>query len=640
MKAQKTRVLIVGNSPSHAKTIATAIPHAQCRSITGQASADALFTKSAAGRPDLVILSAGSAKSVIGLATEIHEHYGIPVAILAPEADADLLDRVEAEAGFAYLIRSLEERDVAIVVDTALRRAARDRELLARQRWNQAVLDCMGDAIIIADCSSAVVYMNPVAEDLTGWSATKAVGRPFAEVFHTIDAHNREPIESSEARALRDDTELAEEADDILLVSADGVERPIATTVAPVNDSQGNLLGIVTTFRDVTARREIEKRAINREKMEALGKLSRSIAHDFNNIIGLVAGYAAGMQEYLIPNSRAHDDARRILAAVEHAGTLSKRIMGVARASDALWNTDVHAVMVSEIIDGAVTLLNDALKKRSIVIRNEVASLSPFVRINRNHCIDLLVDILLNGAEAMDEGGEIVIDLRAYKLAKSDPKLNPRAKPGNYVNLRITDSGVGMTRETLEHVFEPFFTTKATETHVGLGLSVVYNAVQNYGGWIKVTSEPKQGATFSIFLPEAKPETRKASTQAARPTGSILVVDDDADTRALLHDSLKQAGFKVHMAATADEAIALYSEMGDQINLAIIDVLMPGRTGKDVLEALLKLNPTVAAIMLSGFSREHLRSFLPSGSWRFVQKPVDPDILLSAVRRTFEPKTP
>jgi PAS domain S-box-containing protein len=637
MKNPKARVLVVGQDSTAAREVVSSLKKTGYH-VTGLAtSGEQAISKAGSGHPDIVVIDGESNNTTIEIAQRLHDKWDLPIVLLI---DEDAATGFQAAAPFAYPVERRAGRDLTTMIATALYRASGERAVREKQQWTTAVLDCMGDAVLIADCGGTVRFMNPVAEGLTGWSRDKAVGRPLSEVFHTIDEHNRERIESSEVRALHDDTELSEDTEDILLVSADGIERPIATTVSPINDAQGNLLGIVAVFRDVTARREVEKRAINREKMEALGKLSSSIAHDFNNIIGLVAGYAAAMQEYLIPNTRSHDDVKRILAAVDHAGALSKRILGVARASDMLWSVDVQSIMLSEVVEGAVSLLRDAFKQRSIEIENKVTSPTPFVKANRAHCVDLLVDILLNGAEAMANGGKITIDVRPYKLMKPDPKLNPRAKPGAYLSLRITDSGAGMTRETLNRLFEPFFTTKGTATHVGLGLSVVYNAIQNYGGWIKVTSEPQQGTTFSLFLPETAAETRRASPQPAKTAGSILVVDDDLDTRTELHDTLKQAGFKVHMATGGEEAISLYRTLGDQVDLAIIDVIMPGKSGKKVLEEVLKINPTAAVIMLCGFSREHVRSFLPSGPWRFVQKPVDPETILGAVRRAFELKTP
>jgi two-component system cell cycle sensor histidine kinase/response regulator CckA len=641
MKSPKARVLIVEDEAIVAKDIAVTLKgmsyHVSGTCATGQ---DAV-NKATSGSPDIVLMDIMLPGNMDGIeaASLIQKNLNIPVVFLTAHADEATLSRAKAIAPYGYLIKPFADRELEVALETALYRSAMERKLHEQRQWVEAVLDCIGDAVIAADIGGNVIFMNPVAENLTGWSRKQAMGHPLSEVFHTIDELNRHPAESSEARALRDDTALKDEADNILLVSADGSERPIDTTVSPINDAEGNLLGIVAVFRDVTTRRQVEKRTLNRQKMEALGKLSSKIAHDFNNTVALIAGYASTMQDYLLPNTRAHDDIKRILTAVDHAGSLSKRILGVARASDTEGKLEIRPVMVGNLVESSVSLLHDILEKRNIRIQNNVPVPSMLIRADRNHFVDLLVDVILNSADAMEKGGKIAIDLRPYTLIKPDPKLNPHAKPGRYVTLRIKDSGAGMSRETLDRIFEPFFTTKATDTHVGLGLSVVHSAIQHYGGWIKVASEPKRGTTFSLFLPESEPDTQHpAARPTAAPSGSILIVDDDEATRMEIHDVLKQAGFKTHLAAGGGEAIALYNKLGGSLDLAIIDVVMPDQDGKAVLQEIMKINPMAAVIMLCGFSREHVRSYLPSGSWRFIQKPADPETILGAVRRSFEQK--
>jgi PAS domain S-box-containing protein len=643
MKTPKARVLIVEDEAIVATDIATTLRGMSYKIAGICASGQDAVHKATSIRPDIVLMDIRLPGGMDGIeaAARIQEPLGIPVIFLTAHADEATLSRAKALSPYGYLIKPFADRELEVALETALYRAAMEQKLHEQRQWVEAVLDCIGDAVIAADVNGLVIFMNPVAEFLTGWTRQQAMGHPLADVFHTIDEQNRLPTESSEARALHDDTVLKDEIDNTLLVAADGTERPIETTVSPINDAQGNLLGIVAVFRDITSRRQLEKRTLNRQKMEALGKLSSNITHDFNNIVALIAGQATAMQEYLIPGTRAHDDIKRILAAVEHAGRLSKRILGVARASDTDRKLEIRPVVIGEVVESALSLLRDVLDKRNIIVRNNVPVPSALVSADRSHFADLLVDVILNAAEAMEKGGKIVIDVRPYKLIKPDPKLNPRAKPGPYLMLRINDSGAGMSRETLDHVFEPFFTTKAADAHAGLGLSMVQSAVHHYGGWIKVTSEPNHGTTLSIYLPEHQPGERRHTTHpSGTPPTSILVADDDEATRMEIHDILKQAGFKVHLAASGEEAIALYGKLGGHLDLAIIDVIMPGRDGKAVLQEVMRINPSAAVIMLSGFSREHVRGYLPSGSWRFLQKPADPETILSAVRRTFEQKTP
>ena len=642
MKSQKARVLIVEDESIVARDIAATLRGMQYHVVGIVATGEEAVLEAAEHHPDIALMDImlSGAMDGIDAGGRIQSEWNVPVVFLTSHADEATLTRAKAIAPYGYLVKPFSDRELDVALETALYRASLEQKLREQQHWVQAVLDCIGDAVIAADVKGNVMFLNPVAEHLTGWKREAAAARPLSEVFHTIEENSRRRVESSEARALRDDTEVTDETGSLLLISTDGIERPIDSNVSPINDAKGNLLGIVVVFRDITSRRQIERRAVNKQKMEALGKLSSNIANDFNNIIGLIAGYAAAMQEYLLPNSRAGEDVKRILAAVEHSAVLSKRILGVARASDAERNLDIHPTTVGTAVENAVALLHDPFEKKGIRIRGTIPSPSPLVNADHSHLVDLLVDILLNSAEAMPQGGKIAIDLKSYRLLKPDPKLNPRAKPGPYVTIRIKDSGAGMSHETLDRIFEPFFTTKSAGTHVGLGLSVLHSAIQNYGGWIKVTSEPGQGTLFSVFLPKATPSRRSTAPAAARFAGSILVVDDDPATCTELSDFLTKEGFNVQLANSGQAAIDLYRKLGDKFDLLIVDVIMPGKDGKDVLQEVMKLNPAAAVLMLCGFSREHVRAYLPSGAWRFVQKPVDQEALLGAVRRALESKAP
>jgi PAS domain S-box-containing protein len=611
--------------------------------VTGIAgTGEEAVAAAAATHPDLVLMDIMLPGDMDGIeaANRIQTRMGIPIVFLTAHADEATLTRAKAAAPYGYLIKPFVERELEVALETARHRASMERQLDEQRRWFEAVLHGIGDAVIAANVDGAITFMNPVAEHLTGWQSAQAMGQPLSKVFCTVDERTHKVVEASETRALREDTALAEEPEDLLLVSPDGSERPITSTVSPINDAKGNLLGIVAVFKDVTARKVMEKRILNRQKMQALGRLSSNIAHDFSNVIGIVAGHVAAMQEYTLPGSRAYEDVRRIQAAVEHAASLTKRILGVARASDGEGDLDLRAVPLGEIVQNAASLLHDTFEKKNIVVNVLEASHMPVVNVDSSHVVDMLMDLFLNAADAMPNGGSITISAKHFKLLKPDPKLNPRAKPGSYAVLRIQDMGAGMTHETLEHIFEPFFTTKSSDLHVGLGLSVVHSAIQRYNGWIKVVSEPGQGATFSVYMPEASEDARRDAERVARvTTGSLLVVDDDDALRAEMLHVLKQAGYKVHATGSADEAIGLIQKTGALLDLAIIDVIMPGKDGQEVLSALLAANPAAQSIMTCGFSRDYVRSVLSRGPWRFLQKPFEADQLIGAVRRALEQKT-
>lgn len=634
--SQKARVLIAEDDPAAAREIAASLENSGHEVAGVAASAEESFLKAEQTKPDVVlvdILIRGEV-SAVDAGIRIQEALRIPVIFLAAHSELNHVKLGSSNIPHGFLVKPFVERELSAALDTALYRSRLERKLQAQRHWSEAVLNCIGDALITTDVRGTVTFMNPVAEHLTGWKRANAIGRKLYEVFRTIDEHSRKPVEASESRALRDDTAVEEEPEDILLISAEGVERPIVSTVSPINDSGGNLHGIVVVFRDLTSRKSMEQRVLNRQRMEAIGKLSRNIAHEFRNVVGVIAGYAASIQEHTAPKSRPQADAKRIIEAVDHAASFTKRILGVARAGAPSRDLDVRPAPLGGLIQNAANLLSERFEKRCVRLKVRSPGKMPLVAVDPSHFVDLLIDLFLNAVEAMPEGGRLAIDTRRHRLVRHDPKLNPKARPGKYVVLRIRDTGTGIPAQVLERIFDPFFTTKPKDSHVGLGLSVAHSAIQHYGGWISVTSEPRKGSTFSIYLPALPAEIPADITPTVAAGATILVADDDPVARIELEKILSLAGYTVNVASGGHEAIEMFRKHRQAYNLAIIDMLMPDLDGKRVLEEIGKLSPSTAVIMASGFSREYARTSLSAGSWRYLQKPFDPEAVLSAVKRT------
>lgn len=636
----KAQVLLAEDDPGAARDIAASIEQAGHRLVAMASTGEEAIRLCESLHPDIVLMDVMLKGPVDGIAAgiQIQDTMGVAVIFLAAHHELPAAPEAVTQVPHGFLIKPFVERELSAAMAAALYRSRLERRMQEQRHWYEAILNCIGDGILATDVTGAIAFMNPAAERLTGWKRADAAGRPLAEVFRTVDEQHRQPVEPPEARALRDDTALVEESEDVLLVSADGTERPIVSTVSPINDTAGNLRGLVVAFRDTSSRRFMEQRSMNRQKMEALGKLSRNVAHDFGNIVGVIGGYAASMQEYLMPDSRAHEDVQHILAAVKHANSLTKRIFGVARASTPTPDLDIQPVRLGELVQSAASILGDAFSRRAIRVRIQKPEKMAMIAADSNHFIDLLIDLFLNAVDAMPQGGTLTIDTRRHRLFRADPRLNPKARPGRYVVLRIKDTGIGMSSRVLERIFEPFFTTKPKDTHAGLGLSIVNSAVQQYGGWVTVSSEQQKGSTVSLYLPESAPAA--AARAVLPPAGATVLVADDNDAdRAQIETLLRQAGYAVHAVAGGAQALDLHRQRQGGFDLAIVDLLMPECDGKTVVDEILKTEPAPAVIVVSGFSREYVRAQVASGSWRYLQKPYDPDLALATVRLILEQKT-
>jgi CheY-like chemotaxis protein len=248
------------------------------------------------------------------------------------------------------------------------------------------------------------------------------------------------------------------------------------------------------------------------------------------------------------------------------------------------------------------------------------------VQAEPNQLLDCLINLFRNAIDAMPNGGTITIDA-------SEKSENGK----RFVILRISDTGSGIPRKYIDRIFEPLFSTKNSGSGIGMGLTVVKNAVESWGGQVKVRSRPGEGATFRIFLPKAKAKPFRRKKPALAMGGeTVLVTDDKQDVLAEAAQTLERAGYSVMTATNADECVSLYREHSGKIHLTIVDAVMPGKNGKDVLQEILKLDPTASVIMTSGFSKDYVRSYLQVGAWGFVQKPFDTGQLLSVVRRTLD----
>jgi CheY-like chemotaxis protein len=280
------------------------------------------------------------------------------------------------------------------------------------------------------------------------------------------------------------------------------------------------------------------------------------------------------------------------------------------------------------VVRKSVNSINSIVGKRKIDLKIRNPGQMPHVMADASQLLDCLMNLLVNSVESMSAGGTITIDT----VIKIDGNRD-------FVVLRVRDTGHGMTKEVMERMYEPFFTTKEPGSALGLGLTVVQSSVRQWKGYIKARSQPEHGASFRVFIPRARMRVAKDTRKSVRVGGeTILLVDDDEKMLAEMRSILQDAGYRVFAANSGEECISLYRRHMTEINLSIIDVVMPGKDGKEVLGRILEIDPMALAIMTSGFSRDYVRTYLERGAWGFVQKPYEERHLLSVVRSVLDQK--
>ncbi|MDA8123750.1 MAG: response regulator [Deltaproteobacteria bacterium] len=390
--------------------------------------------------------------------------------------------------------------------------------------------------------------------------------------------------------------------------------------------------------RDITGRKRaeaekaaLESRLLQAQKMESIGTLAGGIAHDFNNLLMGIQGYVSLMLLNLDPTHPHYERLKRIERQVASGADLTKQLLGFARGG----RYEVKPTNMNDIVRKTASMFGRT--KKEITIHRTLERALWITDVDQGQLEQVLMNLYVNAWQAMPGGGELHLKTENVVLGKDHPA--PYAfKPGQYVKLSITDTGKGMDEETLARIFDPFFTTKSMGEGrgTGLGLAMVYGIVKGHEGMIDVFSEPGRGTTFHLYLPVSdKPvlKEKAAETEIAIGPETILLVDDEQPVIEVTRELLLSLGYRVYAAGSGQEAIAVYQEKGQEIDMAILDMTMPGMTGGETFDRLRKIDPTLKVLLASGYSIEgQAQEILDRGCNGFLQKPFRREALSRKLR--------
>jgi len=400
--------------------------------------------------------------------------------------------------------------------------------------------------------------------------------------------------------------------------------------------SGGKLHGIYGVARDITERKRSEEEKMlleaqlrQAQKMEAIGTLAGGIAHDFNNLLMAIQGNASLMLFDLNQNHEHFVRLRNIEKLVESGARLTSQLLGYARKG----RYEVRAIDLNQIVQYACETFNRTKKEIRIQFQLD-RHLAP-IEADTGQVEQVLMNLLVNAADAMRGGGTVTIRTGNATHEEMKGKLyNP--KPGKYVLLSVSDTGVGMDVKTKERIFEPFFTTKEMGRGTGLGLASTYGIIKGHGGFIDVDSQPGKGATFFIYLPASAKKvskTHRGFEKIPRGQETVLLVDDEDMVLEIGRALLETMGYRVVTAKDGEEAIALYENEGPGIDLVLLDMVMPGLGGGEVYDRLKTINPGMKCLLLSGYSIDGEASeIIQRGCDGFIQKPFKLRDLSKSIR--------
>ena len=495
-----------------------------------------------------------------------------------------------------------------------------------------ATLSSIGDGVLATDREERITFLNPVAEALTGWRGTEALGKPLDKVLRVIEEASREPAASTVREAMRTLT-TAHNDGQVLLIARDRTEIGIELSAAPLCDERGRLQGAIVVFRDVTGRRQLEEQLSHARKMDAVGRLAGGVAGDFNNVLTVIAGYSDLLRAQIPASSPLRHFADEILYASERAAGLTRQLLTFSSGQAAQpKTTDLNAV-----IAGMEPMLRRWLGESVDLIVLPGPSLA-HVNFDGSMVHQAIMNLATNAREAMPNGGKLVIETANVELEEASAQ-KAGVKPGAYVMLAVSDTGCGMDAGTRSRLFEPFFTTKEPGKNSGLGLSLVYGTVKQAEGNITVYSQVNCGTIFEIYLPCSKeevpvPVVRKQGARKGSET--ILLVDDEEGVRKLMQAVLNDGGYTVIEAANGSAALAAYEKNSHKIDLVLTDVVMPQMSGMELGERLAEKNPDLPLLYMSGYRDSPVNSPPGQPAKAFLNKPFTPDTLLAKVREVLD----
>lgn len=421
----------------------------------------------------------------------------------------------------------------------------------------------------------------------------------------------------------------------ITSVNDRGTNHDNEAIISPVHNSRGQLIGHVAAIRDVSVEASLTRQLHHAQKLEAVGQLAGGVAHDFNNMLGLILGNAEIALDQLNQDDVIFQDIRQIIEAADRAANITRQLLAFARKQ----NISPRTVDLKESVVAISNMLARLIGEHiSLTMRTDSATWP--VYMDPVQLDQILANLVINARDAIEGEGRIEVSTGNASIDEAYTLGRPDVEPGDYTVLSVTDNGVGMEKSILSNIFEPFFTTKATGKGSGLGLSTVYGIVKQNSGFIDVESEPGRGTTFSIFLPRYESHTPAATIkprEIALPTGdeTILVVEDLPDLLKLARRYLIKLGYKVLATTLPEEAFEIVA--GHDVDLLLVDVLLPQMTGPVLYQKLQQRDPTLRCVYMSGYSADALaQDDVSIQDIHFLEKPFTLQRLANKVREALE----
>lgn len=512
--------------------------------------------------------------------------------------------------------RGAEHTEAIGILEDVSEQMEAARRVQESEEHLRITLDAIGDGVISTDSAGCIVRLNRVAAELTGLNPDQVTGKLLDHELYLLENGRR--VVGPLSRLIRAGADTPALPRETILVHRSGREFNVSVIAAPIRNDAGEAAGSVVVFRDITGQQLLQERLRQAEKMEAVGRLAGGVAHDFNNML---AGIMGGAELLLLQplNETARSCLEMITGSARRAADLTAKLLAFGRKA----KMEFRLLDLHEVINSSVEMLRHSLPKK-ITIRTVLKAEQSYMTGDFTQLQNMLINLGLNAGHAMEEGGELQIETETHPLPEELCNKAEGVPAGSALRLRVRDSGCGIPPEDLDRIFEPFFTTRKHGKGSGLGLAAVYGTVQEHGGSISVESREGLGTVFTVYLPAVAeaPELPEPPAGILSGSGTVLLVEDEPTVRRAAVGMLAVLGYDVVEAENGRIAIEKYADLSAEIDLILLDMLMPEMDGRESFSRLRAINPQAQIVIASGFARdEDINRLLQQGAAGFLHKP-------------------
>jgi len=580
-------------------------------------------------RPDLILMDIRLNGKMDGIeaAGVIGRIHDLPVIYLTAHSDDDTLARARLTGPFGYILKPFEERELTIQIEMALHKHWAEREVKKSEERFREAFEHAPVGMTINNLDGSFVYVNQAYCRMVGYSREQLLDEvmSFQKLIHpddlddNMDALHRLlsgeiPAFFLERRCIRGDG-------DIIWVRA---------SVSLRRDHAGNPIQIVRLVEDISPRKKAEEDLRQAQKMEAIGRLAGGVAHEFNNMLNVIIGYADILDARLERKSNLNQYVREIQTAARRSAEMARQLLAYSRKQ----MIRPIVINLNAVIENQKMMLRCLIRENIQIQFNPGSEIWP-VRIDPSQIDQILANLMVNARDAITSTGDVMIATENVRIKPTDAL--PDLSAGEYVRLTFSDTGIGMEKKVLERIFDPYFTTKEVGKGTGLGLATVYGIVKQNNGDILVESEPGRGTTFRIYLPksraEAEVEQPVIEVHLSKRNETILIVEDELQVLNLAEIILKDAGYNVLKANSPGDAIRMVQRCQLRIDLLLTDVIMPEMSGGALQSLIEEVQPGIRTLLMSGYAEDDIdRQALRGRSADLLRKPFTAQSLTEKVR--------